>query len=252
MPAGLIVTGASRGIGAATAQLAGRRGYGVCVNYVNDCVAATRVVEAIRGDGGRAVAVRADVADPDQVRRLFDMAEAELGPINAVVNNAGITGPIGNFATASPETLRRVFDVNVLGSLFCSQEAVRRFTGRAGLDAHGDPSVIVNISSVAASTGAPGEYVHYAASKAAIESFTLGLARETAASGIRVNAVSPGSTLTDIHSTAGEPDRPARIRSRIPMGRLAEPEEIAEAVLWLLSDSASYVTGAVLRAGGGF
>lgn len=244
MPSGLIVTGGSRGIGAATARLAARRGFRVCVNYTRDAAAADAVVAAIRAAGGTAVAVRADVAAEADVRRLFDAAEAEIGPVDALVNNAGTTGPIGRFEDVSTETLRRVLDVNLLGTMVCAREAVRRFAGRGG--------TIVNLSSVAATTGAPGEYVHYAASKAAVDAFTLGLARETAGSGIRVNAVAPGSTLTDIHAAAGEPDRPARVRGRIPMQRLAEPEEIAEAVVWLLSDAASYVTGAVLRVAGGF
>lgn len=245
MSTGLIVTGGSRGIGAATAHLAAGRGFRVCVNYTRDAVAADAVVAAIQAAGGTAVAVQADVADAGDVRRLFEAAEAGIGPVRALVNNAGITGPIGSFQDASTETLRRVFEVNVLGTMLCTQEAIRRFAGHSG-------GSIVNLSSVAATTGAPGEYVHYAASKAAIDSFTLGLAREVAGSGIRVNAVAPGSTLTDIHATAGEPGRPARVRTRIPLQRLAEPEEIAEAILWLLSDAASYVTGSVLRVAGGF
>ena len=245
MSSAIIVTGASRGIGAATARLAGQQGHPVCVNYVHGKDAATRVVADIRAAGGTAVSVQANIAKEDDILRLFDTAEAELGPLYGLVNNAGITGLIGPFVDTSHETIRQTFEINVLGSLFCAQEAVRRFTRQRR-------GAIVNLSSVAATTGAPGEYVHYAASKAAIDSFTLGLAREVAAAGIRVNAVAPGSTLTDIHAAAGEPTRPERVKSRIPMQRLADPEEVAEAVLWLLSDAASYVTGAVLRVAGGF
>ncbi len=241
----LIITGASRGIGAATARLAARRGHDVCINYARDEAAAMAVLAAIKADGGRAIAVCADVSSEADVKRLFDTAEEQLGPLRGLINNAGITGPIGRFSEVETATLEKVFAVNVLGTMLCAREAACRFqaAGRG---------VIVNLSSVAATTGAPGEYVHYAASKAAIDAFTLGLARELAGSNIRVNAVAPGSTLTDIHAAAGEPDRPARVRPRIPMQRLAEPEEIAEAVLWLLSDSASYATGAILRVSGGF
>ena len=212
MPKGLIVTGAGRGIGAATAILAARRGYGVCVNYRDDARAAEAVVETIRAAGGTAVAVQADVASESAVDRLFDIADAALGPATALVNNAGVTGPIGPFATTETAVLERVLATNVLGTFLCSREAVRRFSERGG-------GAIVNLSSVAATTGAAGEYVHYAASKAAVDSFTLGLAREIAGKGIRVNAVAPGSTLTEIHARAGEPDRPARVRGRIPMQR---------------------------------
>jgi NAD(P)-dependent dehydrogenase (short-subunit alcohol dehydrogenase family) len=244
-PGVLIVTGGSRGIGAATALLAARRGYRVCLGYVRDAEAAASVVAGIEGEGGTAIAVRVDVGSETDVATLFRTAEAELGPLCALVNNAGITGPIGAFVDAENAVFRRVLETNVLGSLHCAQEAVRRFLPQGG-------GAIVNLSSVAATTGAPGEYVHYAASKAAIDAFTLGLARELAPHGIRVNAVAPGSTLTDIHAAAGEPDRPARVRTRIPMQRLAEPDEIANAILWLLSAEASYVTGAVLRVAGGF
>jgi len=245
MPSGLIITGASRGIGAATARLAARQGYPVCVNYIHDDQAAEAVVEEIRFAGGTAFAMQADIAVEADIGRLFDAAESEFGDVSGLVNNAGITGPIGAFANADRVMMRRVFDINVHGSFICAQEAVRRFSRRG-------KGAIVNLSSVAATTGAPGEYVHYAASKAAIEAFTLGLAREVADAGIRVNAVAPGSTLTDIHATAGEPDRPKRVQARIPMRRLAEPDEIAQAIIWLLSDAASYVTGTVLRVGGGF
>lgn len=245
MPAGVIVTGGSRGIGAATARLAAAHGYDVCVNYVRDEQAAQAVVEDIRSAGGTAIAVQADISLDLDIARLFDTAEMEIGPLYGLVNNAGITGPIGAFLDMDNATLRRVFNVNVYGSFVCAKEAVRRMSPRG-------KGSIVNLSSIAATTGAPGEYVYYGASKAAIDTFTVGLAKEIATSGIRVNAVAPGSTLTDIHRTAGEPNRPDRVKSRIPMGRLAEPEEIAEAILWLLSDASSYVTGTVIRVAGGF
>jgi NAD(P)-dependent dehydrogenase (short-subunit alcohol dehydrogenase family) len=241
----LVITGGSRGIGAATAQLAARQGYRVCLNYLRDEAAAHAVVTDIERAGGIAIAAPADVGNVDDVARLFSTAEKELGPLEGLVNNAGITGRIGQFADADSVTFESVVRTNVLGSLYCAQEAVRRFLPRR-------KGVIVNLSSVAATTGAPNEYVHYAASKAAIDAFTVGLAKEVAAQGIRVSAVAPGSTLTDIHATAGEPDRPARVKDRIPMRRLANAEEIARAILWLLSDDASYVTGAVLRVSGGF
>lgn len=241
----VIVTGGSRGIGAATCRAAARAGYDVCVSYVENAAAAEAVCAEVAAVGGRAVAVPGDVGDPAFAARLFDAAEERLGPVIALVNNAGVTGRLAPFREASIETMRRVLDVNLLGTMVCSQEAVRRW------EARGARGRIVNLSSIAATTGAPNEYVVYAATKAGVEAFTIGLAREVAAAGIRVTAVSPGTVHTDIHATAGEPGRPARVVSRVPMGRIGEPEEIAEAIVWLLSDKASYVTGTVLRVSGG-
>jgi NAD(P)-dependent dehydrogenase (short-subunit alcohol dehydrogenase family) len=241
----LIVTGASRGIGAAVAVRAARAGYAVAVNYQRDDAAAAGVVERIRAHGGTAMAVCADVGDLAAVQTMFTRVEDELGPLSALVNNAGITGRTGMFMNADPAMIDEVFRINVHGTMHCARAAVAAF--RKAMNG----GVIVNVSSVAAQTGSPGEYVHYAASKAAVEAFTLGLARELATEGIRVCGVSPGSTLTDIHATAGEPGRPARIAPRIPMQRLATPEEIAEPIVWMLSDAASYVTGATLHAAGG-
>jgi NAD(P)-dependent dehydrogenase (short-subunit alcohol dehydrogenase family) len=242
----IIVTGAGRGIGAATARLAAKRGYAVCVNYLGRQDTAQAVVSDIHANGGRAIAVQADVSSQADVRRLFDEAERFLGPIQSLVNNAGVTGLIKPFHETDVETMRRVFDINVIGSMLCAQELVTRSIKRK------TGGEIVNLSSVAATLGAAGEYIHYAASKAAIDAFTMGLAKEMAVHNIRVNAVAPGSTYTDIHATAGEPNRPERVKGRIPMGRLGDPAEIAEAIIWLLSDAASYATGAVLRVGGGF
>ncbi len=240
-----IVTGGSRGIGAEIVRLAAARGYDVAFSYVRDETAARRIESEASANGARVIAIRADVADPSAVATLFATAERELGPVTALVNNAGITGPIGSFLDSTIDTWRRVMDVNVIGLVACAKQAVHRWRER------GTTGAMVNISSIAATLGGPGEYVHYAASKAAVEAFTIGLAKEMAATGIRINAVSPGTTYTDIHATAGEPNRPARVVSRIPMQRIAQPTEIAEAVLWLLSPQASYVTGTVLRVAGG-
>jgi NAD(P)-dependent dehydrogenase (short-subunit alcohol dehydrogenase family) len=237
----LVVTGGSRGIGAAITRAAHARGHAVCVAYASDDAAADQLRTELPG----VVAVRADVSDPASVPALFDAAEAALGPVTALVNNAGVTGPLGRFVDTSAATLRRVLDVNVLGTMLCAQEAVLRWETRGGAGR------IVNVSSRAATLGSPGEYVHYAASKAAVETFTLGLAKEVAARGIRVNGVAPGMIRTEIHAAAGDPGRLERVVGRVPMGRVGEPEEIAAAVLWLLSDEASYVTGAVLQVGGG-
>lgn len=244
MSKNIIITGGGRGIGAATARLAAARGWAVCVNYTADHAAANGVVAEIRDLGGKALAWRADVGNEADVAAMFEGAEAALGPISGLVNNAGITGPIGRFADTDTEMFRKVTNTNLIGSFYCAQQAVRRFQERKA-------GMIVNVSSVAAKTGAPEEYVHYAATKAAIESFTVGLAKEVATLGIRVNAVMPGSTLTEIHAAAGEPGRPERVKTRIPMQRLAEPEEIAAAIVWLLSDEASYITGAILPVTGG-
>ncbi|MHA6619136.1 SDR family oxidoreductase [Pseudonocardia sp. DLS-67] len=237
----LLVSGGTRGIGAAVARAAHARGHALCAAYASDDVAAGRLRAELPG----LVAVRADVADPDSVEALFAAAEDALGPVTALVNNAGVTGPLGPFVDAPVPTLRRVLDVNVLGTMLCAREAVRRWAARevAGR--------MVNVSSRAATSGSPGEYVHYAAAKAAVETFTVGLAKEVAGQGIRVNGVAPGTTRTGIHAAAGDPGRPERVALRVPMGRVGEPGEIAAAVLWLLSDEASYVTGAVLRVDGG-
>lgn len=241
----LVVTGAGRGIGAAIARQAAADGHAVAVNYRNDEAAAQALVAAIRAGGGRASAIQADVAHADQVAQLFARTEAELGPPAALVNNAGITGRIAPFMDTDPATIEAVFRTNVYGTMHCCRAAIEAFRR------HGTRGVIVNLSSLAAATGSPREYVHYAASKAAVESFTLGLAREMAPEGIRVCAVAPGSTLTGIHAAAGEPGRPERVAPAIPLGRLATPDEIAAAVLWMLSPAASYVTGTTLRCAGG-
>lgn len=241
----VLVTGGSKGIGAAISVLAAQRGYAVAINDCNDDVAAEGVLQQIESAGGRGCLIKGDVADVDDVERMMTQAHTSLGGLHALVNSAGITGPIGTFAQADPTMIEQVFRTNVFGLMHCCRAAVRLFraTGMGG--------VIVNLSSTAATTGSANEYVHYAASKAAVDTFTLGLAREVATDGIRVCGVAPGSTLTGIHAKAGEPERPARLAPLIPMRRLAEPEEIAEAVLWLMSDAASYVTGSMLRCGGG-
>ncbi len=243
----LVVTGASRGIGAAIALLAGQRGYSVAVNFATGKAEAEGVVEQIVSAGGRACAIHADVAREEDVIRLFQTAERELGAITALVNNAGITGGFARVEDVSAEALARVMAVNVSGAFLCAREAVRRMsTRRAGIR-----GAIVNISSRAAELGSAGEWVHYAASKGAIDSFTVGLARELATEGIRVNAVAPGLIETGLHAANGEPGRLQRLMPTIPMQRAGLPHEVAEGVLWLLSPAASYVTGAILQIGGG-
>jgi len=248
----VIVTGASRGIGAAIARLAGARGYKVAVNYNSSPGAAVGVVRDIEAAGGRAVAVKADVGNEAEVLRLFEEATAALGPVTALVNNAGITGRSGRFADLPTRTLEDVMRLNVIGAALCAREAVRRMsTARGGPDGPGRGGSIVNISSIAATMGSPGEYVHYAASKGAVESLTIGLGKEVAREGIRVNAVAPGLIDTEIHAASGDPGRVDRIVPTIPMGRIGTAEEVAEAVLYLLSDAAAYVAGTVLKVTGG-
>ena len=243
----LLVTGASRGIGAAVARLGAAAGYTVCVNYRSGAAAAAAVVGEIENAGGRARAVQADVGREEDVERLFATIDAELPPLAGLVNNAGVCGQVSRLEEASTATLRDVLDLNVLGLIWCCQAAVRRMARRYG----GKGGAIVNLSSGAASIGSPGEYVWYAASKGAVDSLTLGLAKENAGEGIRVNAVAPGFVRTEIHAASGMPDRLEKVAPTMPIGRAAEPEEIAEAVIWLLSDKASYTTGAVLRVAGG-
>lgn len=241
----LIVTGGGRGIGAAIVRRAARTGWRVCYSYARDASAADALAAELGAEGLHVLAVRSEVADPDAAAGLIQAAEGAFGPVTGLVNNAGITGPIGAFADLGLEDMRRVMDVNLLGTMVMTQALVRRWRDR------GTPGAIVNLSSIAATLGAPGEYVHYAATKAAVEAFTIGLAKEIAATGTRVNAVSPGTVYTDIHAAAGEPGRPARVVSRVPMARIGEPDEIAAAVMFLLSPDASYTTGAVLRVSGG-
>jgi len=239
----LIVTGSSRGIGAAIARRAGERGWDVAVNYRADRESAEAVVAAIRAAGPRAVAIQADTARESDVSRLFETVDRELGSLDALVNNAGIITAYGRVEDLSEEALRRCFDVNVIGCFLCAREAIRRLSTRHG----GRGGSIVNISSRAATRGMPGEYVYYAASKGAIDTMTHGLALELAGDGIRVNAVSPGLIDTEIQM----PDRLKRLVPTIPMGRAGRSEEVAEAVLWLLSEQASYVTGANILVSGG-
>jgi NAD(P)-dependent dehydrogenase (short-subunit alcohol dehydrogenase family) len=243
----LIVTGASRGIGAAIARLAAARGYAVAVNFSSGEAEAKKVAAEIVGSGGRALPVRADVSREDDILSLFKIAEQELGPIKALVNNAGVTGRFARVENVTAEAIEKTFAVNVTGAMLCAREAVRRMSTKRG----GSGGAIVNISSIAARTGAAGEWVHYAASKGAVDSFTIGLAREVATEGIRVNAVKPGLVDTGIHAANGEPGRLQRLMPSVPMSRAGKPQEIAEGVLWLLSPAASYVTGAILEIGGG-
>ena len=242
-----IITGASRGIGAATAIMAGSRGYAVCVNYLRNAQAAREVVDAIAGTGGKAIAVAADVAVEDDVVRLFETVDRELGPVTALVNNAGILEPQMRVEAMDGARIRRVLDTNVVGPFLCAREAVKRMSTKRG----GRGGAIVNVSSGAARLGSPDEYVDYAASKGAIDTMTIGLAKEVAAEGIRVNAVRPGLIVTDIHAAGGEPGRVARMRSSVPLQRGGMPEEVAAAILWLLSDEASFTTGAIIDVSGG-
>lgn len=243
----LLITGASRGIGAATARLAATRGYRIAVNYRRNSEAADTVVDAIRRSGGTALAVQCDVTQEDEVLELFATIDRELGPLSALVNNAGILERQCRLDEMDAARLQRIMATNVIGSLLCAREAVRRLSTRHG----GCGGAIVNVSSGASRWGSPGEYIDYAASKGAVDSFTLGLSREVANEGIRVNAVRPGLIYTDIHADGGEPGRVDRLKSILPMGRGGHPEEVAEAILWLLSDAASYTTGTFIDLCGG-
>lgn len=243
----LLVTGGSRGIGAATVRLAAESGYAVCINYVRSETAAAALVDEISEAGGRAVAVQADVAREEEVANLFEQMDEALGPVTALVNNAGILEAQTRVEHMDGARLERVFAANVYGSFLCARQAIRRMSTRRG----GSGGAIVNVSSIASRLGAPDEYVDYAAAKGAIDTFTIGLAKEVAADGIRVNAVRPGVIHTDIHASGGEPGRVDRVKSSVPMQRGGYPEEVARAIMWLLSDEASYSTGAFLDVTGG-
>lgn len=243
----LLITGASRGIGAATARIAAARGYTVVVNYHSRADAATTLVEEIASAGGRAFAVQADVGREDDVLRMFEEVDRRAGPLTALVNNTGVLERQMRFDEMDAGRWQRVLTTNVIGSFLCAREAVRRMSTRHG----GLGGAIVNVSSAAARMGGANEYVDYAASKGAVDTMTIGLAREVATEGVRVNAVRPGPVYTDIHASGGEPGRIERIKPAIPMQRGGQPEEVAHAILWLLSDEASYVTGTILDVSGG-
>lgn len=242
----LVITGGGRGIGAATARLAAVRGYALGLNYLHNRKAAEDLAEELRSQT-RAIAVQGDVALESDVLRLFESVDRELGRLTALVNNAGIVETQSRLEDMTAERLESVFGTNILGSFLCAREAVRRMSTKNG----GGGGAIVNVSSAASRIGSPGEYIDYAASKGAVDSLTLGLSKEVAQEGIRVNAVRPGFIYTDIHARGGEPNRVERVREFVPMKRGGTAEEVAEAIVWLLSDSASYVTGALVDVAGG-
>lgn len=243
----VLITGGGRGIGAACAGLAAEQGWQVCINYRSDDAAAAGVVRAIEEAGGAALALRADVAQESEVERLFAQVDARFGRLDALVNNAAVLAPQMRVDQMDAARIGRILSTNVIGSFLCAREAVRRMSTRHG----GQGGAIVNVSSRAAVLGSAGEYVDYAASKAALDALTIGLSKEVAAEGIRVNGVRPGLIATSMHADGGEPGRVQRLRSSVPMGRGGEPVEVAQAVLWLLSDAASYTTGSFIEVSGG-
>ena len=243
----VLITGGARGIGAATALLAAQKGYAVAVNYQAHSRAADEVVRQIRASSGQAIAVQADIASESQVMAMFEQVDAQLGQLTALVNNAGVIDVPARVDEMGFERLKRMFEINVLGSFLCAREAVRRMSTRHG----GSGGAIVNVSSAAARLGAAGQYVDYAASKGAIDTFTLGLAREVAAEGIRVNAVRPGIIDTDIHASGGQPDRASQLAPTLPLQRAGTAQEVAQAIVWLLSNESSYSTGSLLDVAGG-
>ena len=243
----MLITGGSRGIGAATALAAAQAGYAVAVNYQSNSLAADEVVRTIRDSGGQAIALQADVSREDEILAMFARIDAKWGPLAALVNNAGVVDVSSRVDAMSVARLSRMLNTHVLGSFVCAREAVLRMSTRHG----GSGGAIVNLSSAASKLGSPGQYVDYAACKGAIDTFTIGLAKEVAAEGIRVNAVRPGIIDTDIHASGGEPDRAQRLAPQVPMQRPGSAQEVANAILWLLSSEASYCTGALLDVGGG-
>lgn len=247
MKPAVLITGGSRGIGAATALLAARAGYAVAVNYRLNSLAADAVVRQIRAEGGIAISVQADVAEESQILAMFGMVDAKLGPLRALVNSAGVVDFSSRLDAMSAVRLQRMFLTNVVGSMLCAREAVLRMSTRHG----GEGGTIVNLSSVAATLGSPGQYVDYAASKGAIDTFTVGLAREVAAEGIRVNGVRPGVIDTEIHASGGEPQRAQQLSTVIPMKRPGTALEVANAILWLMGPESSYTTGSLLDVAGG-
>ncbi|PJI99534.1 NAD(P)-dependent dehydrogenase (short-subunit alcohol dehydrogenase family) [Acidovorax sp. 69] len=242
-----LITGASRGIGAATALLAAKQGWAVAVNYLANEAAAQGVVDAIRAHGGTAIAVQADVANEAEILAMFQAVDTQLGRIGALVNNAGVVDVTARVDAMSADRLRRMFDTNVIGSIVCAREAVRRMSTRHG----GTGGAIVNVSSAASRLGSAHQYVDYAAAKGAIDTFTIGLAREVAAEGIRVNAVRPGLIETDIHASGGLPDRVRDLAHQVPMQRGGTADEVAEAIVWLMSPAASYTTATLMDVSGG-
>ena len=243
----IIITGASSGIGAATARLAARNGYAAAVNFLRQRDKAEEIVAAIRDVGGHAISIQADISLENDVSRLFETTSHELGRVTALVNNAATLEPQTRLDSMDAARLQRMFATNVIGSFLCAREAVRRMSTRHG----GSGGAIVNVSSGAARYGSPGEYIDYAATKGAIDTLTIGLAREVAEEGIRVNAVRPGFIYTDLHTKGGEPNRVDRVKALVPMQRGGQPEEVAAAILWLLSAEASYITGSILDVSGG-
>jgi len=242
-----LITGASRGIGAETARLAAGRGYALCLNYLRNRDAAEELCGSLRGDGHRVILFQADVGVESEVEAMFQAIDSEFGRLDALVNNAGILERQSDVVDMTPERWQRVLNINVIGSFLCAREAIRRMSTKSG----GQGGSIVNLSSRAADLGAPHEYVDYAASKGAIDAMTIGLAKEVGDQGIRVNAVKPGLIYTDIHADSGEPGRVDRLKAGVPMGRGGTPREVAEAILWLMSDAASYTTGSFIDVSGG-